>query len=253
MDRFQELLDELRGDTAGAPQRNVERLQLEADGLLGRVDELQPQGAAPPISDKAVNMIVALEVSSEPAYERLYRHPIWPRGRSGITVGIGYDVGYVRPDEVAADWGNWLARPDVDLLCTACGIKGQAAQDALARVRAIDIPFQTAIAVFRQVTLGRVAALTVAALPNAARLSPDSFGALVSLVYNRGASFSLAGDRYLEMRQIREDVAASEFARVPGRIRAMKRIWQNQPDSRGLLRRRELEATLFEDGLGATG
>jgi GH24 family phage-related lysozyme (muramidase) len=29
----------------------------------------------------------------------------------------------------------------------------------------------------------------------------------------------------------------------------MKRLWENDPDARGLVKRRELEAVLFEEGL----
>jgi hypothetical protein len=230
---------------------SCERLHLETDGLLGRGGDLQPMGAVPAISEKAIGMIVGFEVGSQAAYERLYRHPVWPGGASGVTVGIGYDLGYVSRPSLDSDWGRWLARANIELLGQACGVKGKAAQDWLPRLAAIGIPFASAIAVFRGVTLVQMAALTTAALPNAARLSPDSFGALVSLVYNRGASFRLPGGRYLEMRQIRDDIAAGDFARVPSRILGMKRIWQDEPDMRGLLRRRDLEAALFEEGLGA--
>ena len=40
-----------------------------------------------------------------------------------------------------------------------------------------------------------------------------------------------------------------DFAPIPDRIRAMNRLWQNDPNARGLLLRREAEALLFEKGL----
>ena len=48
------------------------------------------------------------------------------------------------------------------------------------------------------------------------------------------------------MRQIKAHMAALNFAAIPVDIRAMKRLW---PDDPGLTERREREAKLFEDGL----
>jgi GH24 family phage-related lysozyme (muramidase) len=251
MGAFQQLRDAASGEDFAMVEMASERQQLEAEGILVKIGDFQPQGRVPPISDQAVDLIVMFEVSSRAAYERRYRHPIWPKGRSGITVGIGYDVGYVRPAVLAADWKGQLPEEHIDTLKVACGVTGDAAQALLPRTGAVDIPFENAMAVFRGATLVQTAALTAAALPNAERLHPDSFGALVSLVYNRGASFRLEGERYAEMRQIRGDMAALQFAQVPGRIRGMQRLWAGKPDMAGLVKRREMEAALFEEGLGA--
>lgn len=69
------------------------------------------QGLAPPltpsdtpISDRAFNMIVAFEVTSQAVYQAQYRHPTWPGGASGVTIGIGYDVGYVSESVLKQDW-----------------------------------------------------------------------------------------------------------------------------------------------------
>jgi GH24 family phage-related lysozyme (muramidase) len=75
------------------------------------------------------------------------------------------------------------------------------------------------------------------------------FGALVSLVYNRGTSMtdsvSNPGNRK-EMRDIRGAVAKGRFSEIPASLRAMKRLW---PEPNGLRDRREREAKLFELGL----
>lgn len=63
-------------------------------------------------------------------------------------------------------------------------------------------------------------------------------------------SFGAQGDRYTEMRAIAADVANGNLADIPTQIRSMKRLWANQPNLQGLVRRRELEALLFEEGLG---
>lgn len=249
-DVFPQLFEQARSEQDALPATLSERQQLEADGVLDRIGAYHPQGDVPAVSERAIALIVMFEVSSRDVYERRYRRPVWPHGSSGVTIGIGYDVGHVGPAALALDWQDQLPQAQIDLLAPACGVKGSAAQALLAGIHGVDIPYENAMAVFRGVTLRQTAAVTATALPNAARLHPDSFGALVSLVYNRGASFRLAGERYADMRQIREDMAASRFAAVPCRIRAMKRLW-DRPELRGLVRRRELEAVLFEEGLAA--
>jgi GH24 family phage-related lysozyme (muramidase) len=209
------------------------------------------RAALPVISDRGVQLIMAFEITSETVYNRLYAHPVWPHGQSGCTIGVGYDLGYVTSQRFTTDWGSaQLAPADLTALGGVCGLKGPAAQQALARVKSVNVPFAAANAVFRQVTLQRTIAQTIAALPKAEQLTPDCLGALVSLVYNRGASFAAAGDRYTEMRAIAADVANGNLADVPVQLRAMKRLWDGQPNLQGLVRRRELEALLFEEGLG---
>lgn len=251
VDKFDQLLAQARASADLAHSApNAERLTLTIYGPAAN-DDLQgntAMGMLPSISARAIDLIVAFEVGGEQAYNQRYRHPIWPRGQSGVTCGIGYDIGYVTPLQLAADWHGHTFDANIALLSKACGIKGTAALLLLPPLAAIDIGFASAMAVFHttvQHTIGQ----TLRALPNAAALNGDCLGALVSLVNNRGASFALAGERYLEMRQIREDVAARRFALVPQRLRSMKRLWEHLPDARGLLRRRELEAVLFEAGL----
>jgi hypothetical protein len=53
---------------------------------------------------------------------------------------------------LAADWGGQLADADIELLASACGVKVPAAQALIPRMSAIDIPFERAMAVFRNIT-----------------------------------------------------------------------------------------------------
>jgi hypothetical protein len=91
-------------------------------------------------------------------------------------------------------------------------------------------------------------------LSNTGELSADSLGALVSLIYNRGASFSIseANDptgRFREMRNIKGHMANKAFDQIPGELLAMRRLWLGVPDMRGVVLRREAEAALFKQGL----
>ncbi|MFS8980786.1 hypothetical protein PO002_41340 [Cupriavidus necator] len=245
--------DELLAETIRAPgllgaggSLDEERKLFDNENPLP--DDTMLLGAAT-ISDRAMELIVTFEVTSEATYSKLYRRPVWPRGKSGVTIGIGYDIGYVTQDVLGRDWTEGIGEAAVATLAPACGCTGDAAKRILPQVTTVDVPFAPANAVFRKTVIPRTIARTVSAVPGADNLSPDCLGALVSLVYNRGASFSLDGDRYREMRAIKADVQANQLADIPKQIRAMKRLWEGNPDMAGLLRRRELEALLFEQGL----
>jgi hypothetical protein len=74
-------------------------------------------------------MIVELEVGAQPTYDRKYRKPTWPGASSGVTIGIGYDVGYVSKAHFATDWtGDVLPDGMVAALQKAAGVTGAAAR-----------------------------------------------------------------------------------------------------------------------------
>jgi hypothetical protein len=200
-------------------------------------------------SQAAIDLIVAEEVSSAEVYQRLYQHPEWPGGMSGVTIGIGYDCGYSRADQIAADWGDKLPAEVVQALESVAGIYGTAASSHAHELRGIvTVPWAAASSVFMDRDMPKWEAIVAHALPNTDKLTGDSFGALTSLTYNRGASFDLIGDRYEEMRAIKALMAAEQFDRIPDEFRSMKRLW---PNAVGLRNRRDHEAALFENGLHA--
>jgi uncharacterized protein (TIGR02594 family) len=208
----------------------------------------RPGGPAKLISDKARDLIVFSEVSSRAAYDKRYCRPEWPQGRSGVTIGIGYDCGYTTRDGLQRDWQGAIPQAMIAALGPAVGVKGSAAGPLARRLRAsVNVPYAAAISVFDGRDVPKWVAMVRRALPNTELLNPDCLGALVSLAYNRGASFSNQGGRYAEMRAIRTHMANKDFARIPAEFRSMKRLW---PSMRGLLIRRENEAQLFEFGLG---
>lgn len=239
----------LGADELEAVRENREGLEWLADAERNALETVQPVGpsSSRPISDTAFDLIVEFEVSSEQTYTQKYRHPVWPRGASGVTVGIGYDVGYATHNSLHADFDGAIPPAMVTALERAVGVTGApAAPLAQELATSVDVPWQAAISVHRAKVLPRWVGIVERALPNTASLGPDALGALVSLTYNRGASFGKAGDRYEEMRNIKAHMAASRFSAIPGDIRAMKRLW---PDVPGLQKRREREAVLFEKGL----
>lgn len=201
------------------------------------------------ISEAAITLITTFEVTDRARYEAKFQQPIWPAGESGVTIGIGYDLGYVTVDWLNEDWEARLADGELATLRKVCGLTGEEARDALAQVRDVAVSWDIADQQFRTRLLPRYVALTLARLPNTDKLSDDSLGALVSLVYNRGASFRKDGPRYREMRMIRQHMVNEAYDAIPAELRAMARLWTGVPNMRGLVLRRELEAALFERGL----
>ncbi|NKQ85525.1 hypothetical protein [Rhizobium ruizarguesonis] len=204
------------------------------------------------ISKTARDLIIAFEVSSEAIYSANYRRPIWPGGRSGATIGIGYDLGYVSTDELTESWERILNghAEYLSILKIACGVTGDAAKDLVPKLSDVEITWAVATEQFN-VEIQRYVTLTQTSLPNFSALSEDCRGALVSLVYNRGPSFDVPktsdpSGRYQEMRNIRQLMVERKLEDIPNEIRSMRRLW---PDVRGLKRRREAEAALFEQGL----
>lgn len=249
-DALRRLIDELAGLGAPeAPKAAAARERTERPSML--LEAPSPGGARSPtpVSDAAVDLIVAAEVSGRAVYEQRLTRPVWPKGNSGLTIGMGYDVGTVTAAMLEGDWSGELARTALNLLRPACLVRGPAAAALVQQAQAVSVPWDAAMRVFRQASLPEVVAALERALPNTAGLDPDCFGALVSLAYNRGAAFSRPEPRYAEMRRIRDHMAARAFERVPAELRAMKRLWEGDPDMRGVTLRREAEAMLFERGL----
>jgi len=250
--------------TEAAPEAlgefELEQSRADREGAEWAVEVLSAEGgteafathrpSATPLSSSAFDLIVEFEVSSEDVYERRYRSPEWPGGASGVTVGIGYDVGYATAALLHSDWDNAIPAVTIKALERGLGVKGPAAKPLAAALRTtVSIPFAPAIAVHRNKVLPRWIGIVEDALPNSSLLPSDSLGALVSLTYNRGASVRKDGDRFTEMRAIFDHMNRRAFGRIPGELRAMARLW---PDVRGLQIRREREARLFERGLAAS-
>src|SRR5215831_4428402 len=131
----------------------------------------RPAPSATPISERATKLIVAFEVSDEKSYVRAYQRPTWPQGASGVTIGIGYDIGYARRDWLHEDWQTMIADAQIQSLEAACGVKGPAADDLLPSLRSVVVPWDAAMQEFLKWTQPRTVAETEAALPNTKLLS----------------------------------------------------------------------------------
>lgn len=199
------------------------------------------------ISQSAIDLIVREEVSSKAYYERHYTHPEWPGGASGVTVGIGYDLGYASVAKINADWIGKVDAGSLQAMVECAGIKGGDAKAKCAAVRSrITVTWDAAMKVFLERDIPQWIAATVRALPNCDLLSTTCLGVLVSLNYNRGTGgYTSSGDRYTEMRLIKNAMVTKKFEAIPALFDQMARLW---PGS-GVSGRRHREADLFRAGL----
>lgn len=202
----------------------------------------------PTISQRAVDKIVGYEVSSRSYYDKVLQRPEWPGGASGVTVGIGYDLGCASTAKIAADWSPHVPAPMLEVMKSCSGISGSAAKAKREEVKnQILIPWDAAMAVFLNRDIPEWTRTVCSRVPLADQMSPDCLGALVSLAYNRGAGgFDSSSDRFREMHSIKLESAAKQWDKIPDEFRSMKRLW---PDMAGLRKRRDDEAALFELGL----
>lgn len=191
------------------------------------------------ITDKALALILESEGLDQPGR--------WPGGESGITLGIGYDIGFVTPEQLEEDWSQHLGSDQIERLKTAIGLKGESARQRASEFKDITVTRAQAEEVFTNKTLPLHSQRTEGAFPGADQLPADAQGALVSLVFNRGPA--LSGDSRAEMRAVRDAVAQGNLQEIANQIRAMKRLWVGKGLD-GLLKRRDAEADLVESAIG---
>jgi hypothetical protein len=205
------------------------------------------------LSKKSLDLILEFEVGGgEIYYNKFLKNPAWPGEQSGVTIGVGYDLGYVNKTEFTNDWKE-LPQKDFDRLYKVVGTKGIAAKDLIRGLKDIAIPWDLALKVFNNKTVTKFYNLTQQTFPNFDNLPEDAKGGLVSLVFNRGNA--LEGDRRREMKLIRDGMKlVSTFdqkalAFIANQIRNMKRIWIGGSIEKGMSRRRDAEAKLIEESL----
>lgn len=241
-----------------------EHLGLTADGIDGpktwaaiserlNVTEQNVEDSAANdslISDRSLKLIIDYEVGGgQSYYNRALKRPCWPGGASGVTIGIGYDLGYNSLNQFKADWGGQLNDTQYDRLAKHLGKKGSAAKSLAVSVKDIEIPWEAALSVFKKSTLPRFVKETQKAFPGSEKLHPDAFGVLVSLVFNRGGS--LSGSSRVEMlnisKAIKGEIKTSNlYSYIADQIISMKRLWVGKGLD-GLLRRRNEEASIIRN------
>jgi hypothetical protein len=197
------------------------------------------------ISPESRELILYYETGGQGYYQSKLQRPTVPPGASGITIGIGYDLGYNTAAQIRADWKNVIPAAHIDRLAGVAGRKGSSARAVLSRVRDIVIPWEAAVSVYENKTVPRFAALTVKAYPGVLSTHPHIQGVMLSTSFNRGTSFR-PYDRRKELIWTRDDLKASKVAKLPGYQLSMRRLW---PDIRGLQKRYAAHSGLMQKAL----
>ena len=211
------------------------------------------------VSDAGYDFIVKWETGGEAYYMTVIKgRPIWPGFSSGITIGCGYDLGYHKAAEFEDDWSGRIPLAAIRRLSEMIGFKTvepdraskvEHAKQLVQLLSDIVVAWPVAVAQFDAKKMPKLVALMDRSLPNVDRLHPHCYGALLSLIFNRGTPFRDPAPRYAEMVDIRkrmEGGTVEAFAKIPALLRSMERIWGA---GSSLAKRRHGEAELFERGL----
>ena len=93
------------------------------------------------LSKKSLDLILEFEVGGgENYYNKFLKNPVWPGEQSGVTIGVGYDLGYVNKTEFSEDWKD-LPKEIFDRLYKVVGIKGYNAKNLIRGLKDITIPW----------------------------------------------------------------------------------------------------------------
>jgi hypothetical protein len=197
------------------------------------------------LSEDAFNLILKYEVGGGKAYyDKFLSKFTWPQGASGPTIGIGVDCAYYSAQELKKIF-NFLPQHQIELIAKASGKTGEQGKEytKILRKNNIVVSWDDAIKIFEKLTWPKFTKLAERTFPGLNELCDNAYGAIVSLVFNRGTS--LNGDSRLEMRNIKPLVEKKNYKGIARELRKMKRIWQGRGLD-GLLERREAEAKLVE-------
>ena len=197
------------------------------------------------LSEETFNLLLKYEVGGcKSYYDKFLSKFTWPEGASGPTIGIGVDCAYYTEQELRKIF-NFLNEKEIDLIIKASGKTGQQGKEytKVLRKANIIVNWDDAIKIFQKLTWPKFTKLAEKTFPNLSDLCDNAYGAIVSVVFNRGTS--LKGDSRLEMRNIKDLIPKKNYKGIARELRKMKRVWQGKGLD-GLLERREAEAKLVE-------
>lgn len=197
-------------------------------------------------STKTLELLYEYEVGGgESYYNKFLSKFTWPKGQSGPTIGIGVDTAYYSAKELANIF-NFLSTEQIKLIQGAVGKTGQKGKEytEILKKANITVSWNQATQIFKTLTWPKFATAAEKTFPGLQNLKDDAYGAVVSLVFNRGTS--LEGDSRSEMRNLKMLIPSKKYTDMAFQIRSMKRIWKGKGLD-GLLERREAEAVLVEN------
>ena len=199
-------------------------------------------------SPKTLELLLQYEVGGGKSYyEKHLSKFTWPGGASGPTIAIGVDCAYYSGLELAEIFA-FLTKDQLKQVQGASGKSGEKGKEytKTLRLSGIVVGWDKALDIFQKLTWPKFTKLAEKTFPGLSDLHPDAYGAIISLVFNRGTS--LKGDSRKEMVNIKNLIVKKDYKKIANELRNMKRIWVGKHLD-GLLERREAEATLVESTL----
>jgi hypothetical protein len=196
-------------------------------------------------SPKTLDLLLQYEVGGGKSYYEKYLSKFtWPGGASGPTIAIGVDCAYYSELELAKIF-SFLSKDQLDQIKKASGQSGERGKEyaKILRAAGIIVNWDRALDIFQKLTWPKFTKLAEKTFPGLEDLHPDAYGAIISLVFNRGTS--LKGDSRKEMVNIKNLIPKKDYKKIAKEFRNMKRIWFGK-NLDGLLDRREAEAELIE-------
>jgi GH24 family phage-related lysozyme (muramidase) len=196
-------------------------------------------------SKDSLNLLLEYEVGGGKSYYDKYLSKFtWPGGASGPTIGIGIDCGYYSKEELSKIF-IFLSKKEIELIQGASGKTSQSGKEYTTTLRkaGIAVNWNQALHIFETLTWPKFSRLAERAFPGLDQLCDNAYGAIVSLVFNRGTS--MTGSSRTEMKNIKELVSKKNYKGIAKELRKMKRIWEGGGLD-GLITRREAEAKLVE-------
>ena len=187
--------------------------------------------------------VINFESGGESYYNKFLKKVTWPGGASGLTIGIGADLGYMSKEEFEKYFSSFFTPLENLKLKSVIGLKGDSAKSKLTSVKGIELNWENAMNAFINWTLPKFWKLSNALWPGLDKLEEPAQIALVSLVFNRGASTK--GSSRTEMVNIKPLVVKRDYKGIAKEIRSMKRLWIGK-NMDGLIKRREEEAKMVE-------
>ena len=222
-----------------------------ADGLLTISAHLDVEkclpGNAPrhPSGDR--NQVLSAGATFIWRLEAASIHPYWPGGASGITLGIGWDVGHHTESDLRKTWRE-LDQVSLEALALTAGKKGDQASRLLPMVKDILISESLSRRVFID-SMPRYYDEMLGIFPESRRLPTDVQVSLLSLVFNRGSGLGKAlpedVDARFEMRTLQGAVRDQDITGIYYRFSNMIRLWEHTPLGKGLANRRRSEMRLI--------
>jgi hypothetical protein len=190
-----------------------------------------PVGLPDAVVSKATDFLLRAEGVPE--------RPYWPGGKSGITIGAGWDVGYHTAADLHKTWGK-LDAEALGHLEMAVGKRGPAAHALLGGLEPVTIPRSLSLGVLNASLKNDYRPLVIKLFPGAEKLPVEAQVALISVVFNRGDAIGRDPDwltakqldQRWEMRKMRDDVKGVDMYAMYAHLGIMKRLWE-VPNARG--------------------